>query len=236
VHSGLGGGLQSVCGSPMYPSGHVHLGSCRITLQDAEGAHGFSSAQGLMHFLFLHVFTDRGHCQTVEVKAECYVDDDCAYSDVCNEGSCINACRLLRCGNNAKCETGKHSARCICLPGYTGNAQTECSLFGLPTEPVLSVGCLQNEECPLYNACRNRKCINPCAEENPCAPSAYCKVIMHQPVCTCPDGYIGDPRTNCELRKYPNNTFPLVYFLKDDRITLCLYNPNHWKGIQIGLL
>ena len=67
----------------------------------------------------------------VEVKAECYVDDDCAYSDVCNEGSCINACRLLRCGNNAKCETGKHSARCICLPGYTGNAQTECSLCKL---------------------------------------------------------------------------------------------------------
>ena len=64
----------------------------------------------------------------VEVKPECYVDDDCAYSDVCNEGSCINACRLLGCGSNAKCETGRHSARCICLPGYTGNAQTACSL------------------------------------------------------------------------------------------------------------
>ena len=64
----------------------------------------------------------------VEVKPECYVDDDCAYPDVCNEGNCINACRLLRCGSNAKCETGRHSARCICLPGYTGNAQTACSL------------------------------------------------------------------------------------------------------------
>ena len=53
-------GLQSVCGSPMYPSGHVHLGSCRITLQFAVGAHGFSSAQGLIHFLFLHALYN-GH-------------------------------------------------------------------------------------------------------------------------------------------------------------------------------
>ena len=75
-------------------------------------------------------------------------------------------------------------------------------LVGLPTEPVLSVGCLQNEECPLYNACRNRKCINPCAEENPCAPTANCKVIRHEPKCTCPDGYIGDPHTDCRPRKF----------------------------------
>ena len=75
-------------------------------------------------------------------------------------------------------------------------------VVGLPTEPVLSVGCLQNEECPLYNACRNRKCINPCAEENPCAPTANCKVIRHEPKCTCPDGYIGDPLTDCRPRKF----------------------------------
>ena len=67
---------------------------------------------------------------------------------------------------------------------------------------MLAVGCLQNEECPLYNACRNKKCINPCAEDNPCAPTANCKVIRHEPKCTCPDGYIGDPRTDCRPRKF----------------------------------
>ena len=84
-------------------------------------------------------------------------------------------------------------------------------IVGLPTEPVLSVGCLQNEECPLYNACRNRKCINPCAEENPCAPTANCKVIRHEPKCTCPDGYIGDPHTDCRPRKFSQWPLHLNY-------------------------
>ena len=72
---------------------------------------------------------------------------------------------------------------------------------GLPIEPTLSVGCLINDECPLYAACRNRQCINPCAEDNPCAPSAICKVINHEPECTCPDGFIGSPLTDCRPRK-----------------------------------
>ena len=95
--------------------------------------------------------------------------------------------------------------------------------------PDVIVGCRTDRDCPDFTACENRKCINPCAQRDPCARNAYCKVIMHQPVCTCPDGYIGDPRTNCELRKYQINTFPLVYFLKDVIsgyiLTLCLYNP-----------
>ena len=61
--------------------------------------------------------------QIVEAKQECYVNDDCAIPDVCNKGSCINACRLSHCGSNAICEPGFHSAKCVCLPGYTGNPQ-----------------------------------------------------------------------------------------------------------------
>ena len=72
---------------------------------------------------------------------------------------------------------------------------------GLPVEPTLSVGCLINDECPLYAACRNRQCINPCAEDKPCAPTAICKVINHEPECTCPDGFIGSPLTDCRPRK-----------------------------------
>ena len=68
--------------------------------------------------------------------------------------------------------------------------------------PPFAIGCASNSDCPDYTACENRKCINPCAEKDPCARNAYCKVIRHKPVCTCPDGYIGDPTTSCELRKY----------------------------------
>ena len=67
-------------------------------------------------------------------------------------------------------------------------------------EPPIVTGCDTNQECPDYTACRNSRCINPCAVDDPCAPSASCKVIGHEPVCTCPDGYIGDPRTRCERK------------------------------------
>ena len=83
-------------------------------------------------------------------------------------------------------------------------------IVGLPTAPVLSVGCLQNEDCPLYTACQNTKCINPCAEDNPCAPTAICKVLNHEPKCTCPDGYIGSPLTDCRPRKLHPHWFELL--------------------------
>ena len=63
----------------------------------------------------------------VEVKPECYVDDDCATSDICNKGSCVDACRLSHCGSNAICEAGYHSAKCVCLPGFTGDPRTACN-------------------------------------------------------------------------------------------------------------
>ena len=76
--------------------------------------------------------------------------------------------------------------------------------------PPFAIGCASNSDCPDYTACENRKCINPCAEKDPCARNAYCKVIRHKPVCTCPDGYIGDPTTSCELRKYTFLNFTQV--------------------------
>merc|ERR1712079_937945 len=72
--------------------------------------------------------------------------------------------------------------------------------------PPFAIGCASNSDCPDYTACENRKCINPCAEKDPCARNAYCKVIRHKPVCTCPDGYIGDPTTSCELPPRPECT------------------------------
>ena len=89
-------------------------------------------------------------------------------------------------------------------PSLLYEIPVNCLFIALvPTPEVDSVvvGCESDQECPDYNACQNRKCINPCAEDDPCAPSAKCKVIGHQPVCTCPDGYIGSPTTDCRLRE-----------------------------------
>ena len=73
----------------------------------------------------------------------------------------------------------------------------------LPTTPSpVIAGCDNNNDCPDHAACRNKLCINPCAFDDPCSPTAFCKVFNHEPVCTCPDGYIGDPTISCTLRRF----------------------------------
>ena len=133
---------------------------------------------------------------------------------------------------NARCVSEFHSGNCQCNPGYFGDPYSYCetgnallstnNLFALMFHlnliekiepPPIATGCASNNDCPDYTACENRKCINPCAERDPCARNAYCKVIRHKPVCTCPDGYIGDPTTSCELRKY-------IYLVSDQAPTM----------------
>ena len=96
----------------------------------------------------------------------------------------------------------KKSSACTssCLNVMLMNARMHLSVAPITDAPI-AAGCSGDLDCPDYAACENRLCINPCAIRDPCAPSANCKVVNHNPVCTCPDGYIGDPRTDCRLRK-----------------------------------
>lgn len=165
----------------------------------------------------------------VQVRPQCTVNEDCPYSDICQLGNCIDACRATKCGTNAICTSSNHRAECSCVHGFQGDpftacrpckkiivklssvfvgrilqrCMTACCSFSVPppTEPSLDVGCSTNDECPDYTACENRQCINPCAYKNPCAPTAHCRVVRHNPICTCPDGYVGSPTTSCQLRK-----------------------------------
>lgn len=67
---------------------------------------------------------------------------------------------------------------------------------------ALESGCSDDSECPTYNACENQLCIDPCILHDPCGKFAKCSVINHDVICTCPDGYIGDPNLDCRLRKW----------------------------------
>ena len=158
----------------------------------------------------------------VDAKPQCETDFDCSFDKTCSQGNCVFACSLVDCGLNAVCAPKNHRGVCECNPGYFGNPTIACNkgsicidffiflappfisqcplLEPISLPPVVS-GCLSNNDCPDYTACQARKCINPCAAPNVCAPNANCRVTRHQAVCTCPDGYIGSPEISCSLRK-----------------------------------
>ena len=79
-------------------------------------------------------------------------------------------------------------------------------LASISPPPILS-GCSSNNDCPDYTACESRKCINPCAKPNVCAPNANCRVTKHEPICTCPDGFVGSPQLSCSRRKSTNTIY-----------------------------
>lgn len=58
-------------------------------------------------------------------------------------------------------------------------------------------GCKSDSECASTESCRNRHCINPCVDGNPCARTAQCLAQNHKAICSCPIGMIGDPFSNC---------------------------------------
>lgn len=53
------------------------------------------------------------------------------------------------------------------------------------------------------------KCRDPCPGS--CGIGAQCNVVNHIPVCVCPEGYTGDPFTNCVLK--PPQTRKNIYLL-----------------------
>ncbi len=61
----------------------------------------------------------------------------------------------------------------------------------------IEVGCSSDDECPSFQACVSRSCVNPCTTNNPCSQSARCSVTNHRALCTCPPGTTGDPYTQC---------------------------------------
>lgn len=94
-----------------------------------------------------------------------------------------NPCAPSPCGPFSQCRDIGGSPSCSCQPGYVGsppNCRPECTI---------------NSECSTNRACITEKCRDPCPGS--CGSGARCHVLNHTPICTCPEGYTGDPFTNC---------------------------------------
>lgn len=64
--------------------------------------------------------------------------------------------------------------------------------------------CVVSSECPQNKACYKFKCSNPC--NGACGVGAKCEVINHNPICSCPPTFTGDPFTRCYHQPAPAPT------------------------------
>lgn len=93
------------------------------------------------------------------------------------------SCVPSPCGPNSKCQIIAGNPACSCLPNYIGsppNCKPECTL---------------SSQCPSQLACINQKCLDPCPGS--CGVEANCNVLNHVAICTCNEGFMGDPFAQC---------------------------------------
>jgi hypothetical protein len=94
-------------------------------------------------------------------------------------------CNPSPCGPNSKCREVSGQAVCSCVPGFIGSP------------PACRPECIVSSECGQNEACSNQKCRNPCL--GTCGVGARCQVVNHNPICSCPPRFTGDPFIRCQL-------------------------------------
>lgn len=104
----------------------------------------------------------------------------------------LDPCDPSPCGPNAECNNGE----CRCIAEYRGNPYESC-------RPE----CTNNGECSRDKACLRTKCVDPCP--GTCGQDAICEVVNHIPICSCPDGYTGDPFTYCRVSERTPDVKPI---------------------------
>ena len=60
--------------------------------------------------------------------------------------------------------------------------------------------CTSDSACPDHLACIREKCENPC-HTTTCGRNSECEARDHTAICTCLEGYVGNPYANCKERK-----------------------------------
>ena len=93
-------------------------------------------------------------------------------------------CNPSPCGPNAECSNGN----CACISEYQGNPYEGC-------RPE----CSTNADCNRNKACLRSKCVDPCI--GTCGQNAQCEIVNHIPICSCPNGYTGDPFSFCRVEE-----------------------------------
>lgn len=97
----------------------------------------------------------------------------------------INPCLPSPCGPNSLCQIINKTPACTCLANFIGsppNCRPECTI---------------NAECSGHLTCINSKCRDPCPGS--CGLNTRCNTINHTPMCSCLEGYTGNPFLACSI-------------------------------------
>lgn len=123
----------------------------------------------------------------------------------------INVCSPSPCGPYSICREVNGHAVCSCQSDYIGSP------------PNCRPECIVSSECSQDKACVNQRCVDPCI--GTCGQNAKCQVINHNPICSCSNGYTGDPFVRCTRLERKSSFFYLcMVFLWDFFLILsCKY-------------
>jgi len=100
------------------------------------------------------------------------------------EEKVTDPCQPSPCGPFSQCRVVNGHAVCSCQPEYIG------------APPTCHPECMVSSDCTQDKACINQKCRDPCP--GTCGLSAKCQVLNHNPICSCPPGFTGDPFLRCQ--------------------------------------
>ena len=78
-------------------------------------------------------------------------------------------------------------AVCSCPARSTGNARNECR----------QLACIENNDCAVGKSCVSNECVDVCSLSGVCGPNAKCSVVNHTPLCSCQEGFTGEPTQGC---------------------------------------
>lgn len=92
-------------------------------------------------------------------------------------------------------------------------------MLGAP--PNCRPECVIHQECPSNRACIAQQCQDPCVGS--CGFNARCTTQNHQPICSCIEGYEGDPYASCTPSQskykyfsyFPSVILHLFNFMRD---------------------
>lgn len=121
-------------------------------------------------------------------RPQCVLNSDCSHNEACINQKCQNPCASDICGRNTECRVQTHIPICNCMPGFHGDAFTECTQV-IPQE---------DQKTP----------ANPC--DGACGQNSQCSIIDGQRFsCSCIPPYRGDPyNAGCRPECVSSNECP----------------------------